>query len=323
MQNLIVRLAAAALLLSTTTHAPAQSAGTPLSAVVISVSVTIWPAIVADKKGFFKAEGLDFEFINSGSSTRSAQQVAAGSAPIGSSSMVDTMRAIDKGANIKIFLNSLAVGTHSLVGQKGLTSVKQLKGKRVMTGGVGDITNLWWIAMAKANDLDPNKDVELMFSGATTARLAALYAGAVEATMLSTPQSFKAIQDGYADLGPVAPYLGEFPMMIWHVNEDWAKTHQKELEAFIRAHDKAVRYMSDPAHKQEVSQMLADASKSKLDDALQTWDLCMKVKAFIPDGGISDSATERVRDTLVATGDIKAGLPPATYVDHRFANAVK
>ena len=31
-----------------------------------------------------------------------------------------------------------------------------------------------------------------MFSGATTARLAALYAGAVEATILSTPQSFKA-----------------------------------------------------------------------------------------------------------------------------------
>ena len=84
------------------------------------------------------------------------------------------MRAIDKGANIKVFLNSLAVGTHSLIGQKGITSVKELKGKRVMTGGVGDITNLWWIAMAKANGLDPEKDVELLFSGATTARLAAL-----------------------------------------------------------------------------------------------------------------------------------------------------
>ena len=96
----------------------AQPAGTPLSAVVISVSVTIWPAIVADRKGYFKDEGLDFDFINSGSSTRSAQQVAAGSAPIGSSSMVDTMRAIDKGAKIKVFLNSLAVGTHSLIGAK-------------------------------------------------------------------------------------------------------------------------------------------------------------------------------------------------------------
>ncbi len=169
-----------------------------------------------------------------------------------------------------------------------------------MTGGVGDITNLWWIAMAKANGLDPEKDVELLFSGATSARLAALVAGAVDATMLSTPQSFQAVQNGYADLGPVAPFLGEFPMMIWHVNEDWAKAHEKELLAFIRAHNKAVRYMSDPAHRQEVSQMLADASKSSLDDALKTWDVCMQVKAFVADGGISDSATERVRDTLLA-----------------------
>ena len=323
MKNTIPGLALAALLAAATPHCPAKAEGTPLPAVVISVSVTIWPAIVADKKGYFKDEGLDFEFINSGSSTRSAQQVASGSAPIGSSSMVDTMRAIDKGAGIKIFLNSLAVGTHSLVGQKAIKSVKDLKGKKVMTGGTGDITNLWWIAMAKANGMDPEKDVELLFSGATTARLAALYAGAVDATMLSTPQSFKAIQDGYADLGPVAPYLGEFPMMIWHVNEGWAKDHEKELLAFVRAHDKAVRYMSDPAHKQEVSQMLADASKSNLDDALQTWDLCMKVKAFVPDGVISDSATDRVRDTLAATGDIKPGAPAATYVDLRFANKVK
>src|SRR5258708_7148165 len=73
--------------------AMAQAALTPLPVVVISVSVTIWPAIVADKKGFFKEEGLDFDLINSGASTRSLQQVAAGSAPIGSSSMVDTLRA--------------------------------------------------------------------------------------------------------------------------------------------------------------------------------------------------------------------------------------
>ena len=324
MQNAIRKLVLAAPLCAGLAAAPAlaQPAGTPLSAVVISVSVTIWPAIVADRKGYFKDEGLDFDFINSGSSTRSAQQVAAGSAPIGSSSMVDTMRAIDKGARIKVFLNSLAVGTHSLIGAKGIKSVGELKGKRVMTGGVGDITNLWWIAMAKANGLDPEKDVELLFSGATSARLAALVAGAVDATMLSTPQSFQAVQNGYADLGPVAPFLGEFPMMIWHVNDDWAKAHEKELLAFIRAHNKAVLYMSEPAHRQEVSQMLADASKSSLDDALKTWDVCMQVKAFVADGEVPDRATERVRDTLLASGDIKQSAPPATYVDLRFAKSV-
>src|SRR3954463_16714865 len=87
MRNAILKLALATPLCAGLAAAPeaspafAQPAGTPLSAVVSSVSVTIWPAIVADRKGYFKDEGLDFDFINSGSSTRSAQQVAAGSAP--------------------------------------------------------------------------------------------------------------------------------------------------------------------------------------------------------------------------------------------------
>ena len=187
-----------------------QTVGVP--AVVIGVSVSIWPAIVAREKGYFHEQGLDIDFIDSGASARSVQQVAAGSAAIGSSSMVDTVRAIAAGAGVKVFVNSLAVGTHSLIASKEIKSVGALKGKRVMTGGAGDITNLWWQAVARHFGLDPVKDVELLFSGATSARLAALYAGAIEASVLSTPQSFKAIDDGFSDLGPVAPYLGEYDL---------------------------------------------------------------------------------------------------------------
>src|ERR1700736_2842305 len=135
--------AALAVAFATAAQPAAAQARTPLSAVVIGISVSIWPAIVADRKGFFADEGLDFDLINSGSSSRSLQQVAAGSAPIGSSSMVDSIRAIGGGANVKVFLNSLAVGTHSLVAAKNIKSVADLKGKRVMTGGAGDMTNLW------------------------------------------------------------------------------------------------------------------------------------------------------------------------------------
>jgi hypothetical protein len=41
----------------------------------------------------------------------------------------------------------------------------------------------------------------------------------------------------------------------------------------------------------------------------------------VADGGISDTATERVRDTLLESGDIKTSAPPSTYVDPRFAKA--
>jgi NitT/TauT family transport system substrate-binding protein len=305
--------------------APAAAAQvrTPLSAVVIGVSVSIWPAIVADKKGFFAAEGLDLDLINSGSSARSLQQVAAGSAEIGSSSMVDSIRAIGGGANVKIFLNSLAVGTHSLVAAKSVKSVPDLKGKRVMTGGPGDVTNLWWYALARHFKLDPARDVELLFSGSSAARTAALFGGAVEATVLSTPQSFKAIDAGFTDLGPVAPYLGEFPMMIWHVNANWARANEKTLAAFIRAHDRAVRYLTDPANRGEVADILAKASGSSVEDALKTWDLCMQIKAFIADGSITEAAILRVRDTLIQSGDLKGpAMPPQTYYDRRFVDAV-
>jgi NitT/TauT family transport system substrate-binding protein len=301
----------------------AQPNVTSIPTVVIGVSVSIWPAIVAKEKGFFTEQGLDVDFIDSGSSSRSIQQVAAGSAEIGSSSLVDTMRAIGAGASVKVFLNSLAVGTHSLLAAKSIKSVPELKGRRVMTGGPGDITNLWWQALAKHFGLDGGKDIELLFSGSTAARMAALYAGAIEATVLSTPQSFKAIADGFTDLGPVAPYLGEFPMMIWHVNSRWAAGNEKLLLGFARAHNKAVRYLLDPANRAETAQMLAKASRSSIDDALKTWEVCREVKGFVVDGAITDNAVERVRDTLLASGELKPpALPASAYYDDHYVNTV-
>src|SRR5690242_7330192 len=320
-QPSVLALAAAVALLAV----PAARAQTPptVTATIIGVSVSIWPAIVADQKGFFAEEGIKVDMISAGASARSLQQVAAGSAEIGSSSMVDTIRGIGAGAKVKIFLNSLAVGTHSLIAAKSIKTVGDLRGKRIMTGGPGDITNLWWGATARHFGLDPVKDVDLMFSGSTTARLAALVAGAIDATVLSTPQSFQAVQDGYTDLGPVAPYLGEFPMMIWHVNDAWARANARELEAFVRAHNRAVRYMSDPAHRTEVAEMLARASHSGVDDALKTWDVCMRIKAFVPNGSITDAAVERVRDTLIQAGDLKGPTQmPATYYDGASVRAV-
>jgi NitT/TauT family transport system substrate-binding protein len=303
---------------------PLSAQQVTVPAVVIGVSVSIWPAIVAREKGFFREEGLDVDIVTAGSSARSLQQVAAGVASFGSSSMVDTVRAIESGAELKAFTNSLAVGTHSLVAAKNVKSFADLKGKRVMTGGQGDITNLWWKAAARKNGLDPNKDVELLYSGSSANRMSALFAGGIDATVLSTPQSFKAIENGWTDLGPIAPYLGEFPMMIWHVNSAWAKAHQKAVASFVKAHNKAVHYMMNPANRQEVSQMLAKASNSELDDALKTWELCMKIHAFIPDGSISDQAVKRVIETLLESGDLKAPEKPVNaYYDASFVDAAK
>jgi NitT/TauT family transport system substrate-binding protein len=295
-----------------------------VTAGVLGVTSSIWPALVAQEKGYFKEAGIDFELVTTGQSARAAQQVAAGAVNIGCSSMVDAFRAIDGGGGLKVFLNSQAVGTHSLLAAKTIKSVPELKGKRVMTGGQKDVTNLWWQAMAQHFGLDPVNDVELLYSGSSGARLAALIAGGVDATVLSPPQSFRAAAEGYTDLGPVATYTGEFPMMVWHANVGWAQSHEKEMQAFVAAHNRAAIYINDQKNREEAAAILAKASNSSLEDALETWDISAKVNAYVDNGAISDQAVKRVIETLVSDGDLKTPVKPAAaFVDERYMRAAK
>jgi hypothetical protein len=50
----------------------------------------------------------------------------------------------------------------------------------------------------------------------------------------------------------------------------------------------------------------------------------VKINAFIPDGSISNAAVQRVTETLLETGDIKApAKPTSAYYDAHFVEAAK
>ena len=111
-------------------------------------------------------------------------------------------------------------------------------------------------------------------------------------------------------------------MMIWHVNTEWAKANQKALIGSAKARHQAVRYMIDPAHRQEVSEILANASKSGLGDALKTWDLCVKINAYISDGTVAPATLDRVTATPLETGDIKSPVKPdGMFYDDQYVRA--
>jgi NitT/TauT family transport system substrate-binding protein len=292
----------------------AESAPTSEATVaIIGVSSSIWPALVAEKKGFFAKEGLRVDVITAGSSALVLQDIAAGAAEIGSSSLVDTFRAVNAGADLKLFLASQVVGPYRLIAAKGIKSVADLKGKKIVTGGAKDITNFWWETIAKHYGLDPLRDVQVFYSGSSASRASALLAGGVDAAILSTPQTFQLSEQGYGDLGSAARYLGEFPTMGWAVNTKWAAAHQPVVVAFIRAHDEAVSYMMNPAHKQEVAGFLAKAANLSLGEADQTWDVSARDHAFASQGAIPSSALSLVQDTLISQGDLEAPPKPIAY----------
>ena len=146
--------------------------------------------------------------------------------------------------------------------------------------------------------------------------------GGVQAAVLSPPASFRAVDQGYTDLGPVASYLGELPIVIYHVNKTWAAKNKDKVVAFVRGHNKAVRYMLDPKNRQEVSEILAKHTNTTVSDGLKTYDLSVQVKAYVPDGVITQDGLKRAIDMLVADGDLKSPVKPnATFFDPQYLEA--
>jgi NitT/TauT family transport system substrate-binding protein len=195
-----------------------------------------------------------------------------------------------------------------------IASIEALKGKRVIVGGSKDITAVWWAAMAQKFGLDPVKDVELLYAGATPDRFAALVAGGVDAASLSTPAAFAAEARGFKNLGLFGPYTPDLPYIGYYANEQWAKDNHAVVVAFVKGLQRGTAFIYDAANRQKAAEILAEATKVQVDVALQTYDLIIKIKAFAPDAGFTDSGIAAIQKVLVEAGDVKPPLKPVADI---------
>ena len=271
-----------------------------------------WPALVAQKLGYFDEAGIKVDIVITGASSKTVQTASLGAIHIGSSGMIDPIRAMDGGANVKLVASGVVNSTTMLFTRPEIKTVAQLKGKRVIVGGSKDITAVWWAAMAKKVGLDPVKDVELLFAGSTPDRFAALVAGGVDAASLSTPAAFAAEAKGFNNLGLFAPYMPDLPYIAYYANADWAKSNGPALVGFVKGLQRGTAFIYDPKNREKSAEILAEFTKVQQDVALQTYDLIIKIKAFAPDAGFTDAGINAVQKVLIDEGDVKPPMKPVS-----------
>jgi NitT/TauT family transport system substrate-binding protein len=305
-------------LAAATLVAPARAADKPTVTLgLVAYLSEFWPALVAQKLGYFDEAGIKVDIVITGASSKTVQTASLGAIHIGSSGMIDPIRAMDGGANVKLVASGVVNSTTMLFTRPEVKTVAQLKGKRVIVGGSKDITAVWWAAMAKKAGLDPVKDVELLFAGATPDRFAALVAGGVDAASLSTPAAFAAEAKGFNNLGLFAPYMPDLPYIAYYANSDWAKSNGPALVGFVKGLQRGTAFIYDPKNREKSAEILAEFTKVQQDVALQTYDLIIKIKAFAPDAGFTDAGINAVQKVLIDEGDVKPPMKPvaALYDD--------
>ncbi len=196
---------------------PASAADTILMGTTGRGSAQQWPVFIAQQKGYFAEGGLTVDLIAAQSSSAIVQQLTAGSVNLASGGLADPLRAIDKGAPVTLLRVETQIPPYSVYGKPGLKSLKDLKGKIISIGGVKDITRIYLERMMAPNGLKPT-DYDLVFAGTAAARFAALASGAVDATILVPPFSFKAEGAGFSSLGALSDYVTDMPFTGYSAN---------------------------------------------------------------------------------------------------------
>jgi ABC-type nitrate/sulfonate/bicarbonate transport system substrate-binding protein len=267
-----------------------------------------WPFEIAIEKGFFAAEGITIDRVAAPSSAAVVLQATAGALDLTvQGAFVDVIRAIDKGAPLAVVRITLQTPPYELNAKPSIKSIKDLKGKTVSIGGQKDVTRIYLNRMLEPNGLK-DSDVDLVYAGASSARLAALESGAVDAAILTSPYNFNAVSDGFPVIGRTADYITDLPQNGIVVNRTWAAGHMDTLRRFLVASQKGTDWFMDRRNREEAINILVAVGKLKPDEVAKSYDFFRNGEFFEPTGNVSKSKLRTVTKVLESLGDLPSNI---------------
>lgn len=200
-KRLIALLAAAAsLMLSRPDNAVAADSSDKLVRVRMGLaarSTTSMPFFVAKERGFFREEGLDVELIVM-QAIQTIQATMGNSTQFASATGSAISSAVS-GADIRVILAVTDQPSFDLIVQPSITSVQQLRGKKIGTGGVGSLAEILARRILIAHKV-PVEEVTILATGPSHMTYLSLKAKVIDAAPLQMPLTFTAQDEGFRKL---------------------------------------------------------------------------------------------------------------------------
>ena len=193
------------------------------------------PLLVGEYKGFFANEGLEVKFHQTTYAPDHNRGMAEGRWDMTLSS-ADTMiaRTTTDGVDYLLFMQAEEGLSAYLIGQAGVKSIEQLRGK-LLAGDPGD-SNLDLIRkkILRNHGIDDTEyDIDII--GSSPKRLEAFLQGRVAAAMLTPPASDKALAAGGVLLANSEEYVPNWPLTCGWTLPRWLISHRELVVRFIRA----------------------------------------------------------------------------------------
>jgi len=200
------------------------------------------------RAGLFRKNGLDLEvvYVNSGSLLN--QALIAGTFDVSFSQGSEAMLAKLRGADMRIVAVIANHFNHVYLTAPAITSIKQLKGKKVAVSRFGSGSHFQSNLALKEGGLDPDKDVTILQIGNSSARMAAILSGTVDGTIMAADFVPRAKKEGFNIVADLADSKIDYPFLSLNMMANYIERNPKMVKALIKSMSESIRTLqTDPA----------------------------------------------------------------------------
>lgn len=265
------------------------------------------PLTIAERKGYFKQEGLDVEILDFPGGAKALQALLGGSVDIVSGAYEHTISQQAKGNSIEaLVLEGQYPGIVLALPKAKAASYKSpgdLKGMKIGVTAPGSSTNMFVnILLAKAG-LKPDA-VSIIGVGAGAGAVAIMKRGEIDAlsnldpviAQLESDGTISPVVDTRTPEGVKQVYGGAYAAGCIYAPAEWVQKNPKTAQAVVNAMVRALRFIQHASVDEIVATVPAEYYSDK---ALYKKALEENIATFHHDGFISKEAGEHVAHDLL------------------------
>lgn len=310
------------------TDKKAATGGTTAGAkgATVRLGFSAWPGWypwqVAETKGLFTRAGLDVRLTYFESYTDSLNALNAGKLDANSQTLNDTISSVGAGAEeVVVLVNDNSTGNDQIIAKPGITSISDLKGKKVGVeeGTVDHFLLLLGLEKAglKASDIDLQPLL-------TDAAASAFAAGQLDAVGVFAPFTTKALElPGSKALFTSADFPGAIPDHLVF-GRSFVDAHPEEVQKLVDAWFDTTAYIDQ--NKEVAVAIMAKkagvtpAEYADYDKGTKIFTRAENQAAFAPGGDMShlDFAARSMATFLLDAGFIKAAPDLTGMLEPKF-----
>ena len=202
-----------------------------------------WPLYLAKEGGYYEKQGLDVT-LQFGVHPAGVAMLTSNQAVMVNHSLEQGMVASVRDASFALMGSSSNKGLFALIAQKEFSDPKQLKGKRIAVGAIGDAPYNYSVALLDTFGIG-NRDVTWIPVGTdVTGRASALQTNRADATLLTAPNYFRLEEAGFRNLANLADH-DVYAATTYMFSKKAIADSPRLPEQIIRAHAEAIKRFYD------------------------------------------------------------------------------